>query len=214
MSTSSTPENSVIDAKRLEKMNEDLAAIMPKDFAGAVNMMANPVAGAMAFSAMGLGLANQAFGMWVGAMSGAAEASQRLFMPILVDIAPRADDFAEKPEWPVVRAKAAVSVLVADEPKVPVAVAEPEKELMPEDFSRPKAMDRPEAPDDLKLISGIGPKLEQVLNGLGVWTYGQIAGWGREEIAWVDDYLSFTGRIGRDGWIGQAAKLAVSETKH
>ncbi|TIM95503.1 MAG: NADH-ubiquinone dehydrogenase, partial [Mesorhizobium sp.] len=30
-----------------------------------------------------------------------------------------------------------------------------------------------------------------------------------EEIAWVDDYLSFKGRIGRDNWLGQAAALAA-----
>ena len=47
-----------------------------------------------------------------------------------------------------------------------------------------------------------------MLNGLGVWTYAQIAAWTKEEIAWVDDYLSFKGRIGRDDWIGQAVKLA------
>ncbi|MBA3448038.1 MAG: hypothetical protein H0T56_10605 [Pseudaminobacter sp.] len=94
------------------------------------------------------------------------------------------------------------------------AVAEVVAEFMPGDFRRPKAMERPEAPDDLKLISGVGPKLEQVLNGLGVWTYGQISSWDREEIAWIDDYLSFTGRIGRDGWLEQAAKLAASQTKH
>jgi len=94
------------------------------------------------------------------------------------------------------------------------ATAEAVAELMPEDFRQPRAMEKPEQPDDLKLISGIGPKLEQVLNGLGVWTYGQIASWGREEIAWVDDYLSFKGRIGRDDWIGQAAELASGGTKH
>ena len=46
---------------------------------------------------------------------------------------------------------------------------------------------------------------KQVLNDLGVWTYAQIAAWSSEEIAWVDDYLSFSGRIGRDDWIEQAA---------
>ena len=94
------------------------------------------------------------------------------------------------------------------------AVVEAVAELMPEDFRQPKAIAKPKKPDDLKLISGIGPKLEQVLNGLGIWTYSQIASWGREEIAWVDDYLSFKGRIGRDDWIGQAAKLAAGGTKH
>ena len=64
-----------------------------------------------------------------------------------------------------------------------------------------------------KAISGIGPKLEQVLNGLGIWTYAQIAGWTPAEIAWVDDRLGFTGRIGRDDWIGQAAALGGGKAR-
>lgn len=71
----------------------------------------------------------------------------------------------------------------------------------------PEKAAKPEQPDDLKLISGVGPKLEEVLNKLGVWTYGQIAAWNEAEIAWVEDYLQFKGRIGRDGWIEQANAL-------
>ena len=62
--------------------------------------------------------------------------------------------------------------------------------------------------DDLKLISGVGPKLEGVLNGLGVWHFDQIAAWNKAEIDWVDDYLKFKGRIERDQWIKQAKALA------
>ena len=62
--------------------------------------------------------------------------------------------------------------------------------------------------DDLKLISGVGPKLEGVLNDLGFWHFDQIAKWTKEEIAWVDSRLKFKGRIERDDWIGQAKKLA------
>ncbi len=62
--------------------------------------------------------------------------------------------------------------------------------------------------DDLKLISGVGPKLEGVLNGLGVWHFDQIAAWTKAEIDWVDDHLKFKGRIERDEWIKQAKKLA------
>jgi NADH-quinone oxidoreductase subunit E len=232
MSTPSIPEHAGPNADR-EKMNEYMAVIMPKDFAGAVNLMAHPLAGAAAFSALGLGLASQAYGLWAGAVSGTVEAAQRLWMPVLEDLAPNVDDFVEKPKSPTVRAKAATTTLIGEARSVaretteagqpPAddagaagvaadarqgAVAEAVAELMPEDFRQPKAIAKPEQPDDLKLISGIGPKLEQVLNGLGVWTYGQIASWAREEIAWVDDYLSFKGRIGRDDWIGQAAKLA------
>ena len=238
MSTPSIPEHAGPDADR-EKMNEYMAVIMPKDFAGAVNLMAHPLAGATAFSALGFGLASHAFGLWVGAVSGVTEASQRLWMPVLEDLAPTVGDFVEKPKSPTVRAKAATKVLIdevrsvaretteaAQPPAEDVGgsdvaadarqgvVAEAVAELMPEDFQQPKAMEKPEGPDDLKLISGIGPKLEQVLNGLGVWTYGQIANWSRQEIAWVDDYLSFKGRIGRDDWIGQAAKLTAGKTKH
>ncbi|TIP84028.1 MAG: NADH-ubiquinone dehydrogenase, partial [Mesorhizobium sp.] len=38
-----------------------------------------------------------------------------------------------------------------------------------------------------------------------------IAAWTPEEIAWVDDYLSFKGRVGRDNWLGQAAVLAAAK---
>ena len=63
-------------------------------------------------------------------------------------------------------------------------------------------------PDDLKLISGVGPKLEQTLNKLGFWHFDQIASWKKADIAIVDDELSFKGRIERDDWIKQAKGLA------
>jgi len=78
---------------------------------------------------------------------------------------------------------------------------------------RPRAVELPLVPDDLKAISGIGPKVEKVLNDLGVWTYAQVAGWKKEEIAWLDDYLSFKGRIDRDGWVAQAARLAAGTSE-
>lgn len=76
------------------------------------------------------------------------------------------------------------------------------------EFQKPGRIARPEKPDDLKLIDGVGPKLEQVLNGLGVWTHRQIADWKPAEIAWVDDFLQFNGRIENDGWLKQASELA------
>lgn len=79
--------------------------------------------------------------------------------------------------------------------------------LQPEAFRRPRDMAKPAKPDDLKLISGIGPKLEQVLNGLGIWTFAQIEALDAAEAAWLDDYLQFRGRIERDGWQRQAASF-------
>src|SRR5690606_22403522 len=44
---------------------------------------------------------------------------------------------------------------------------------------RPDGLDAPRegAADDLKLIRGVGPKLEQLLNSLGFWHFDQVAAW-------------------------------------
>ena len=62
--------------------------------------------------------------------------------------------------------------------------------------------------DDLKLISGVGPKLEGLLHDNGVFHFDQIAAWNAAEISYMDDQLSFKGRIERDEWLKQAAELA------
>jgi predicted flap endonuclease-1-like 5' DNA nuclease len=67
--------------------------------------------------------------------------------------------------------------------------------------------------DDLKLIKGVGPKLEVMLHGMGVYHFDQIAAWSDAEVAWVDDNLEgFKGRVSRDGWVGQARVLAAGGT--
>lgn len=74
----------------------------------------------------------------------------------------------------------------------------------------PKLFAEPPAQiDDLKLISGVGPKLEKLLHSLGIYTFAQVASWGPAEIKWVDDRLKFKGRIVRDQWVEQAAALAL-----
>ncbi len=67
--------------------------------------------------------------------------------------------------------------------------------------------------DDLKRVSGIGPKLEGLLNSLGFFHFGQLAVWTDENVQWVDDHLEgFNGRISRDDWVGQAKTLAAGDT--
>ncbi|MDK4739256.1 5' DNA nuclease [Rhizobium sp. CNPSo 3464] len=61
--------------------------------------------------------------------------------------------------------------------------------------------------DDLKRISGIGPKLEQVLNERGVLRFADIAAWNEADVERIDAELGFDGRIRRDDWIGQAKAL-------
>jgi NADH-quinone oxidoreductase subunit E len=63
--------------------------------------------------------------------------------------------------------------------------------------------------DDLTRIRGIGPKLEALLNGEGIWHFDQIAGWKARDIAYIDSRIpGFHGRITRDGWVAQARELA------
>jgi len=77
-----------------------------------------------------------------------------------------------------------------------------------EDKNRPAGIERPAAPDDLKLISGVGPKIEGILHELGIFTFAQVAAWNAAEREWVDSYLNFKGRIERDDWVRQAEALA------
>ena len=61
--------------------------------------------------------------------------------------------------------------------------------------------------DDLKKITGVGPKLEEAMNKLGIYQFAQVASWTNDEIMWVDDSLSVKGRIERDDWVGQVSEL-------
>jgi NADH-quinone oxidoreductase subunit E len=79
---------------------------------------------------------------------------------------------------------------------------------------RPMALEAPRegGPHDLQRIKGVGPVNEKRLHELGVFHFDQIAVWGRNEIRWVATYLSFPGRIDREQWVAQAAKLAAGES--
>jgi NADH-quinone oxidoreductase subunit E len=77
---------------------------------------------------------------------------------------------------------------------------------------RPAALAAPRGgqPDDLKLIKGVGPKLEAMLHRMGIFHFDQIAAWTAAELAWVDANLEgFRGRASRDDWVGQAKILAA-----
>ena len=108
----------------------------------------------------------------------------------------------------------AASAAVKSAPKAkPAAKATPKAkavEAASSEGKKPRLMTAPRksGADDLKLISGVGPKLEGVLNDLGFWHFDQISKWSPEEIAWVDSCLKSKGRIERDDWVSQATKLA------
>ncbi len=111
---------------------------------------------------------------------------------------------------PVAEAAPEAPAEAAPEPEAPVAKKEAPaaKEEAPAAegaalFATPEG-----DPDDLKQISGVGPVLEGKLHALGVTKFAQVAAFTAEDIAKVDDALSFKGRIERDDWLKQAAELA------
>ena len=66
--------------------------------------------------------------------------------------------------------------------------------------------------DDLTRIKGLGPKLQVMLNELGVTRFQQIAGWSDEDLERIDSQLgAFQGRIARDDWVEQARYLAAGD---
>lgn len=99
---------------------------------------------------------------------------------------------------------------------VPLAVAATEtvSQAKPEttpiaDNWRPIGFDvRPTDADELKRIKGIGAVIEETLNGLGIYQFKQIADWDDNNVAWVENFLAFPGRIKREDWISQAKTLA------
>ena len=85
--------------------------------------------------------------------------------------------------------------------------AAPKKDAAPK-AEKPKAAPKAKAApaaeagaDDLKTLSGVGPALEKKLHAAGVTTFAQIAAWTPDDVAAMDEKLSFKGRIEREGWI-------------
>ena len=62
--------------------------------------------------------------------------------------------------------------------------------------------------DDLKLISGVGPKMEKLLHDFGITTFYHLSKLKKDGVAALNDKLEFfPGRIERDNWIEQARNL-------
>ncbi|QJB70731.1 hypothetical protein HF685_07355 [Parasphingorhabdus halotolerans] len=119
---------------------------------------------------------------------------------------------APTPDAPAAAAAVAVpkpAPAPAPRPRKKPVVAEV---VTPPPAGKPKIAAAVGEPDNLRLIKGVGPKLDALLNNLGVTRFDQIATWTAEDIAEVDQYLeSFSGRITRDAWIDQAKYLAKDD---
>ena len=129
-------------------------------------------------------------------------------------LVPEPTPVAETPvtETPVIEASvveaSAPEIPVAETPvvEVPVSVAEApvvEAPVVEKSVAQPTAP-VPESPDDLKLISGIGPALEKKLNACGVTSFRELAALSDADIQRIEAVIKFAGRIRREDWIGQA----------
>ena len=68
--------------------------------------------------------------------------------------------------------------------------------------------------DDLKMISGIGPFIEERLHALDIFTFRQISKFTAHDIETINDAIEyFSGRIERDEWVAQARELVYTEEK-
>lgn len=160
---------------------------------------------------------------WLDAKSGAKAAAKAPTAKAPAAKAPTAKAPAAKADAPKAApaAKAKAPAAKAEAPKAvkAPAVKKPKAEAVKADASADAAESAPEIltgardgkADDLKKIKGVGPKLEQTLNELGFYHYDQVAKWSEAQIAWVDNRLTFKGRIVRDTWVEQAKQLAAGE---
>ncbi|WP_438728014.1 hypothetical protein ACR9YC_12145 [Parasphingorhabdus sp. DH2-15] len=147
-----------------------------------------------------------ATGWWIWARySAEAEAQTPVLEPVAEPVpAPKIEPEPVRDELKVDNlAKAEANPVAAA--AAPIAVA-----AVPE--GKPKIAAAVGEPDDLRQIKGVGPKLNTLLNSLGVSRFDQIAAWGEADIAEVDGHLgSFKGRISRDNWVDQAGYLAKAD---
>lgn len=152
-------------------------------------LMQHPAAAFAAATAIGIGVTSHVAGFMLGAMQGMAERAQAA-----------APAEAEKAET-AGQAPAEKPVRRAEPQAQPAVRAErPKRQKVAARVIEAKA-------DDLKQISGIGPKLEQVLNGMGIRRYADVALWTDKDVQRLDEQLGFAGRIVRDGWVEQAKAL-------
>ncbi|WP_299612119.1 endonuclease [uncultured Tateyamaria sp.] len=109
-------------------------------------------------------------------------------------------------EKPKAKAKAKPKAKPAAKKKADAPAAAAGEGTKPETL----AAARDGGPDNLKEIKGVGPKLEALLHSMGFYHFDQVASWGADEVAWVDQNLQgFKGRVSRDDWVAQAKILAA-----
>jgi subtilisin-like proprotein convertase family protein len=121
--------------------------------------------------------------------------------PVVAETDETVEAVVETIETPVVAETIETVEAVIETTETPIAIADETDETMDETIT----------PDDLKKIEGIGPKIEELLNNAGVFTFAQLAEMETEDI---QDILDAAGpaynRHDPETWAEQA-ELAANE---
>jgi NADH-quinone oxidoreductase subunit E len=210
-----------------EPVADDAASDMSRLAEASSRLFAEQAAAMAMMTAYGVTVAAQMTGMMLGALRGPASIDEPEEpkavgpgpAPIagtaaskVVELRPRTP---KAPEAEIAPAADVAEKLVRKTAKQPVRTkAVPANAPAPKSVARagkvaPKVA-KPVTPgrDDLKKISGIGPRLEQELNDRGIMRYADIAALGKAAVKKLDTELGLDGRIARDDWASQARALS------
>ena len=112
----------------------------------------------------------------------------------------------EREEW----REQAVELMAGKPPRAKVD-REQRAAAAPDPDVEPAPVPAPAAPDDLSLISGVGPAIAKNLNEFGITTYKQVLALSDEDAERVNDFVGFPGRVQREEWREQAAELMAGK---
>jgi NADH-quinone oxidoreductase subunit E len=202
-----------LDEKNFTKLLKDMRAGKPVKIGSQVGRVSSePVKGQKTLKDKAL-YDGSAIGDWKNAFEDRVKRTEAAKKVAVVEAAKTAPAAAPAPVATVVSAaKPAAPVVAKPAPTKPAPV---KAEAYVDDGGVEKAPSRLKAArkggaDDLKLIWGVGPKMETMMQSLGFYHFDQVAAWTDENLRWVDRRLEgFKGRARRDDWVGQAKKLAT-----
>jgi NADH-quinone oxidoreductase subunit E len=197
---------------------EDAAADLSRFAEASAKLFAEQTAAMAVMTAYGMSVAAQMTSFMLGAMRGpaaaegadgirpaeATPAAETQPSAKVVPLRPRGAKVS-RPSEVDVAAKPAQKVAKAVKAKASAAVAPASKPTR----AAAKVADKPASEgDDLKKISGLGPRLEQELNARGIRRYADIAALSKTAVKKLDGELGLEGRVVRDDWAGQAKALS------
>jgi NADH-quinone oxidoreductase subunit E len=200
----------------------DAAADLSRLAESSTRLFAEQAAALAVMTAYGMSVAAQMTGMMLGSLRGPVDASdlaaseakpapvepEANTSPNVVPLRPAAaHTTAAVPVPSAVAAKPhrAAGTVKAKASLAKPAATKPARRTTPASAVTAKAA---AGGDDLKKISGIGPRLEQVLNERGVRSYADLASMSKAALKKLDAELGLEGRVVRDDWASKARALS------